>query len=114
MPFSPIYYDLETTGRTPGNDRVVEIALFNSITEQSFVSLVQPQVLIPPEVIKIHGISNEMVKDAPLFVDIIPQILEFCGDSPLLIAHNNDSFDLLFLQREFQIAGIPFPEHWCF
>ena len=54
-----------------------------------------------------------MVKEAPLFKEVGPQFIEFCSGDVILIAHNNDAFDKLFLEAEFSRAGLPMP-HWIF
>jgi DNA polymerase-3 subunit epsilon len=109
----PIYYDTETTGVKPGKDRVIEIAAFDPEQDKTFCSFVNPECSIPPEVIGITHITDDMVKDAPLFKDIAPQLIEFCSGNVLLIAHNNDSFDQQFLTHEFSRANLPFPA-WKF
>jgi len=109
----PIYYDTETTGVRPAKDRIIEIAAFDPERNKTFCSFVNPECTIPPEVIGITNITDEMVKDARLFKDVAPEFIEFCSGDVLLIAHNNDAFDQLFLQEEFARANIAFPE-WKF
>lgn len=92
--------DLETTGLSPYRDRIVEIGAIKVIEgeiERSFASLVNPGVSIPSRVIKIHGITNEMVRDAPKIEEVLPSFLEFIYDYPL-VAHNA-GFDIGFLKR---------------
>ena len=62
-----------------------------------------------PEVIAIHGITNEMVAQAPLFIDILPQLLSIL-DGCVLVAHNAD-FDISFLQAEMQACKFRWPEY---
>ena len=62
-----------------------------------------------PDVIAIHGITNEMVKDAPKFADVLPKLLGVL-DNCVLVAHNAD-FDLSFLQYEFEQCGMRFPKY---
>ena len=109
----PIYYDTETTGIRPEKDRLVEIAAYDPERDKSFVSLVHPGVPIPPEASAIHHITDEMVKGAPTFDIIIKDLLNFCDGDVVLIAHNNDSFDKLFLEEEFKRIKTPFP-NWKF
>ena len=99
--------DLETTGLSFSRDRVVEVAAVcwhNGRETGVFHSLVNPERWIPASVIRIHGITDEMVKDQPAMADILPPLLECC-DADLLVAHNA-SFDVQFLQGECQRAGV--------
>ena len=109
----PIYYDTETTGVKPGKDRVIELAAYDPVQEKTFCTFLNPQCLIPQEATAISHITDEMVKDAPLFKEKIAEFNAFCEGDVILIAHNNDSFDQLFLQDEYQRAGAPFPS-WKF
>lgn len=109
----PIYYDTETTGLKAEKDRVIEIALYDPVRKKDFVSFVNPLMPIPEESKKITQITDEMVQDAPLFKDIIPQIIAFCEEPCILVAHNNDAFDIHFLKAEFERALIPMPQ-WKF
>lgn len=106
----PIFYDTETTGLRSDRDRIVEIAAYDPVKNCSWVRLVNPQMPIPDESRQIHGISNEMVADSPSFALLIPEMLEFCPtDEVILIAHNNDAFDIRFLKAEFERAGHRMP-----
>lgn len=96
----PIYYDTETTGIRPEKDRIVEIAAYDPIHNKTFQQLVNPGIPIPNDVIAIHGITNEMVADAPTFAEAGKAFIEFCNGPSVLIAHNNDSFDKHFLHHE--------------
>lgn len=113
MKYRPIYYDTETTGVRPGKDRIIEIAAYDSERDKTFCSLVHPECSIPPESTAICQITDDMVKDAPPFKEIAPAFAEFCSGDVLLIAHNNDAFDQLFLQDEYARAGLVFPP-WKF
>src|SRR3990167_4364285 len=117
-PKRAIYYDTETTGTRPGKDRVIEIAAFvpgEPGQEKSFCTFTNPECSIPAESSAISGITDAMVASAPLIRDAISSFLEFCGkDNVVLIAHNNDAFDRLFLDAEFQRAGLSMPVEWIF
>lgn len=113
MPKRPIYYDTETTGIRSDKDRLVELAAYDPVKDKSFVSLIHPGFPIPVEASSIHHITDEMVKNAPSFDVVIKDFLNFCEGDVVLIAHNNDSFDKLFLQEEFKRVSIPFPD-WKF
>jgi DNA polymerase-3 subunit epsilon len=108
-----IYYDTETTGTRPGKDRVVELAAYDPLRDKTFCSLIQPGCPIPPEASAISKITDDMVKDAPSFAEVIHDFVAFCEDDVVLIAHNNDAFDKLFLEDEFKRSGVPFPS-WKF
>jgi DNA polymerase-3 subunit alpha (Gram-positive type) len=69
----------------------------NKIIEE-FETLVNPNALIPANIIALTGITNEMVQNTPQFSEIINDLLEFIGDS-VLIAHNAP-FDMGFLNSE--------------
>jgi DNA polymerase-3 subunit epsilon len=99
-----VLFDTETTGLDPlTGDRVLEFAaieLENDLpTERHFHRLIHPQRDIPDEVIRIHGITNDTVRDAPRFEEVADEILAFLGDGPL-IAHNAP-FDFGFMNAEF-------------
>lgn len=112
MPDTTIYFDIETTGLRPDQDRIVEIAAYCSETKEHFTQLVNPEVGIPEEASRVHGISDEMVQTAAKFGEIGQNFCEFClrdDAQPVLIAHNGDGFDQLFLRAEFKRANLPHP-----
>lgn len=100
--------DLETTGVNPGRDRIIEIAIVKANTDGSIVKkrkLINPGMPIPPESIEIHGITNEMVKDAPTFkqaANEIKQFLEGCD----IAGFNSNKFDIPMLVEEFMRNGV--------
>src|SRR5262245_48513836 len=109
----PIYYDTETTGVKPGKDRIIEIAAFDPTADRRFCTFTNPECPIPAESTAITNITDEMVKDAPLIKETLVSFVEFCAGEVVLIAHNNDAFDKLFLEAEFLRAGLPMPS-WIF
>lgn len=113
MRLRSIYYDTETTGLKPGKDRIIEIAAYDATNDKSFSTLVNPEMEIPEESQRISNITDEMVKDAPTFDIAAKKFLEFCKDDCVLIAHNNDSFDLPFLEYEFQRVNVEFKKFKC-
>jgi DNA polymerase III subunit epsilon len=113
MPARPIFYDTETTGVRAEQDRIIEIAAFDPVNQTTFEMLINPGFPIPPEATAIHKITDEMVAQAPSFDKIALEFLKFCEGDVVLIAHNNDSFDIHFLRKEFARCGIPFPT-WRF
>ncbi|MCH9609904.1 MAG: 3'-5' exonuclease DinG [Chlamydiales bacterium] len=106
----PIYYDTETTGVRSAEDRIIEIAAFDSDRKKEFSMLVNPGIPIPPDATAIHGITDEMVKEAPSFKEVGEAFITFCGEEGVLIAHNNDNFDRHFLTNEAARHGFTFPE----
>lgn len=96
----PIVYDTETTGLDPKQCRIIEIAAYDPHNEKTFHAFINPGCPIPKEAQAIHGISNEMVREAKGFEQVGPAFFEFCGENGVLIAHNNDEFDRHFLHHE--------------
>ena len=96
-----VVFDLETTGAKAPPCRITEIGAYRvrdgQVTEE-FQTLVNPESPIPPFITGLTGISDEMVKDAPVFADVVHDLLGFIGDS-LLVAHNS-AFDMRFLNYE--------------
>jgi len=96
-----VVVDVEATGaKTPPN-RLIELGAYRIHGRRivdKFLSLVNPEIPIPRFVASLTGISNEMVKNAPVFADVAPQWLDFVSDS-VLIAHNAP-FDTSFLNHE--------------
>jgi len=103
-----IVLDTETTGLDPSTgDRVVEIGcieLENHLaTGRIHHVYINPQRNMPEAAFRVHGLSEEMLRDKPLFAAIADDFLEFIADSPLVI--HNASFDLGFLNAELERAG---------
>ena len=96
-----VVFDLETTGAKTPPCRITEIGAYRvhggRITAE-FQSLVNPQMRIPSFITALTGISDEMVKDAPLFSEVVCDFLDFIGDA-VLVAHNAP-FDMRFLNYE--------------
>ena len=112
MPLRPIFFDLETTGVQCAQDRIVEIAAYDPWKEKKFHMLVFPGMKIPKDAMAIHGITDEMVANAPPFEVVCEQFLQFCAGDVLLIAHNGEFFDFPFLAYEFQRAKKEIPYEW--
>ncbi|MCB1109000.1 MAG: ribonuclease H-like domain-containing protein, partial [Chlamydiia bacterium] len=105
----PIFYDTETTGIRPERDHIIEIAAYDPVQDRTFEALINPGCPIPPEATAIHKITDEMVADKPSFKEIGAQFAAFCEGNTVLIAHNNDSFDLPFLKSSFKRHELHFP-----
>lgn len=113
MTLRPIFYDTETTGTRPDKDRIIELAAYDPVQNRTFTRLINPGQPIPKEASAVHGISDEMVKDAPSYLEVGKEFIEFCEGPVVLIAHNNDAFDQHFLKFEFERNGMQMPE-WRF
>ena len=105
-----IVLDTETTGFDPATgDRIVEIGCVELMdhlpTGKSFQAYLNPERLVPPETTKVHGLTDEFLADKPLFAHIVEELLEFIGDSPLVI--HNASFDMKFVNSELHRCGKP-------
>jgi DNA polymerase III subunit epsilon len=104
------FIDLETTGTNPGLDRIVEIAIVKILpdgTKSIKRKLVNPGVPIPVSCSDIHGITDEMVKDAPTFKQVaheLKQMLDGCD----FAGYNSNRFDIPLLMEEFLRAEVDF------
>lgn len=99
-------FDLETTGTSDQQDRIVEIGLEIMIPGKDtkpYRTLVNPERRIPPAATRIHGITDEMVQGAPTFKQLAPNLLKgFAGAD---FAGYNVRFDLRVVKAEFKRAG---------
>jgi DNA polymerase-3 subunit epsilon len=104
------FFDLETTGINVAKDRIVEIAILKvhpNGTQESKSWLVNPEMEIPPEVVAVHGISNEKVANEPTFKELSKEIYNLIKDSDLG-GFNSDRFDIPLLAEEMLRADIDF------
>ena len=104
------FFDLETTGLSITEDRIVEVAIVkvnvnNTVEEKSW--LINPEISIPAESTAIHKITNAMVANKPTFKEVAHEIYDFIGDSDLA-GYNVIKFDIPFLAEEFTKAGLDF------
>jgi DNA polymerase-3 subunit epsilon len=105
-----VVIDTETTGLNPlGGDRVVEIGgveLVNHVpTGRHFHKYINPQRPMTEDAFRVHGLSDEFLRDKPRFAEIADEMLDFFGDATL-IAHNAP-FDVSFLNYELEQARRP-------
>ena len=102
--------DLETTGTNLGTDRIIEIAIVKLLPDGNQVvkrKIINPQMPIPKAATEIHGITDEIVKDAPTFKQVANELKQFI-DGCDLAGYNSNRFDIPMLMEEFLRAGIKF------
>jgi len=104
-----IVFDTETTGFDPlTGDRLVEIGaveLINHVpTGRTYHQYINPDRDVPEEVVKVHGLTNEFLKDYPLFEKVAQEWVDFVGDDGILVAHNA-TFDMKFINYELKRLG---------
>lgn len=98
--------DVETTGGRASRDKITEIGIVLHDGQQiikTFESLLNPQTYIPQGIVRLTGITQEMVQDAPLFHEIAREIVEMT-EGAIFVAHNV-RFDYGFLRGEFSRLG---------
>lgn len=99
-----VVFDLETTGLNSspvyGNmDRIIEIGAYKirgGEIKESFTTFINPERKLSDEIIKLTGITQEMVQDAPVFEEVMPDFFKFCAGS-ILVGHNIAGFDFKFV-----------------
>jgi DNA polymerase-3 subunit epsilon len=102
------FLDLETTGINISSDKIVEIAIIKIMpdgTKQIKRKLINPEFPIPESAQAVHGISDEMVKDAPTFKQVANEIKQFM-DGADIGGYNSNRFDIPMLNEEFLRAGL--------
>lgn len=112
-----IALDTETTGLSHETDRVLELALREFNPETGVVDtvrfkhwLINPQQPVPAQATKVHGITNEMLVDKPVFADVAEEFLEFCAGKTLVI--HNAPFDEGMLNAELlRLGKDPLADH---
>jgi DNA polymerase-3 subunit epsilon len=105
-----VILDLETTGIWVEKDRIIEIAMIRVLPgggRQTYHQRVNPLMPIPKTVAELTGISDDDVKDAPVFKAIAKEVLDFIGSADIG-GFNVEKFDVPLLEREFIDAGIVF------
>lgn len=104
-----IVLDTETTGLSPdAGHRIIEIAaveLIDRKINKHYHCYLNPEREVDPEAFQVHGLSNEFLKDKPLFQDIVQDFLTFIGKAELII--HNAAFDLGFLNNELNLLKYP-------
>lgn len=104
------FIDLETTGINLGTDRIIEIAIVKILTDGTRSvkrKLLNPEMPIPKASSDVHGITDDMVKDAPIFKQVaqeLKQMMDGCD----LAGYNSNRFDIPLLMEEFLRAQVEF------
>ncbi|HET9054771.1 MAG TPA: exonuclease domain-containing protein [Cyclobacteriaceae bacterium] len=107
--------DIETTGAYAAHHRITEIAIYQhngvEVTGQ-YTTLINPEREIPYYITGLTGISNDMLRQAPAFEEVAPNILHFL-ENRIFVAHNAH-FDYSFIRKEFEQIGIVWqPQKLC-
>ena len=110
-----VIVDVETTGGSPQNSKITELAMYKfdgtKIIEE-FTTLLNPEMEIPEFIVRLTGITDQMVADAPKFFEVAKQILELTNNC-VFVAHNV-SFDYGMFRSEFKRLGYDFRlPHLC-
>jgi DNA polymerase-3 subunit epsilon len=101
-----VIIDIETTGGNPKNSKITEIAMYkveNNQVIDEFVTLVNPETPIPYFIVRLTGISDQMVRNAPTFPEIAKKIIDFT-EGCIFVAHNV-GFDYSMVRAEFKSLG---------
>ena len=104
-----VAFDLETTGLSSVNDRIIEIGavIMRGKDEiKRFQTFVDPERSLERRIVDLTGISDDMLRGAPKIEEVLPQFIKFVGDR-VLVAHNAD-FDTGFIRAECERQGIPY------
>jgi DNA polymerase-3 subunit epsilon len=104
------FIDIEATGSNPSTDRIVEIAIIKHLPDGNRTikrKLINPGIPIPKVVQDIHGISDDMIKDAPAFKQAAHEIKQFL-DGCDISCYNAYRLDMPLLMEEFIRAGVEF------
>ena len=107
-----VVLDIETTGLHATKDRIIEIAAVKIGMEDKIIdefhTMVDPGMRIPPDSIKVHNITDDMVQGAPKIGEVMPQLAEFCKG--YVVCAHNATFDIGFLRLDAAKAGVELPD----
>lgn len=101
--------DVETSGLSPDNDKIIEIGMAKILDGElidKYSSLINPKRVILPKIVELTGITQDMLEDKPAIEEVIEDILEFIGDYPIL--GHNINFDYGFLKKAAVNSGYSF------
>ena len=105
-----VVFDIETTGLSAAVHQVIEIGAVKVVggaIDEEFQTFVCPDCAIPPEIVELTGITDNMVRNAPTFEKAFEQFIKFCGDDSVLVAHNAN-FDMGFMANSARKIGKEF------
>ncbi|MEG2719066.1 MAG: type I-E CRISPR-associated endoribonuclease Cas2e, partial [Clostridia bacterium] len=112
---SYVAVDVETTGLSSATDEIIELAaihVVNGEVAQRYSSLIAPKCKIPPEIIQLTGITQEMLeKEGKPLIEALPAFLNFVGSAEV-VAHNA-TFDYAFLRCACQVCNLPLFSNHC-
>ncbi len=109
MVASYVSLDLETTGLNPKLDRIIEIGALKVVSGEvieTFSTYVYPGRTLPSRIVELTGITDHDLEDARTISEILPELIDFIGDFPLL--GHSILFDYSFLKKACQDSKIPF------
>ena len=110
-----IVLDTETTGLSAeGGDRIIEIGcvelVARKLTGNNKHFYLNPERDSHEDALKVHGISNEFLRDKPRFAAIADELMEYLAGAEIII--HNAAFDVAFLNKELELAGKPAFKRW--
>lgn len=110
-PVTIVFYDLETTGFNPYHDNIIEIGAVKCVNNKiiKFNKLISIDKCLPTKISEITNILDSDLKGQPKIDIVLKDFIDFInedGNDIYLIAHNNDSFDRLFLENAFSKCNI--------
>ena len=108
--------DTETTGLDPKQGhRIIEVAAIElsnrRVSERHFHRYLNPERDIDAGAVEVHGLTLERLQNEPKFAEIAPALLEFISGAELII--HNAPFDVGFLNKELELAGLPLLREHC-
>lgn len=110
-----VAFDLETTGLSPTFDRIVEFGAVRFRADGTELDrieqLVDPGCRIPTEAMRVHGITDRMVRGKPTIDEVLTDFLQFIGTSDTILLAHNASFDLGFVSAALSRSLAMFPEN---
>jgi len=113
-----VAFDTETTGLFPIMHRLVEVGAVRFRLDgrelATFQTLINPEIPIPQDVLRVHSITDKMVRGKPTIEQIMPHFIGFLGESDTILLAHNAPFDLSFLAMALTRLGIAFPPHDLF
>ena len=106
-----IVFDTETTGFDPKEGhKLIEIGCIEVVnqipTGRTYHQYINPERDVPQEAVAVHGLTQEFLKDSPVFGEIVGDFLDFIGTESKLVAHNAE-FDMNFVNHEIKAFGFP-------